>query len=246
MPDRANEFFIGYLPTPIGLRGFVRGAVAVLLISCTALAVVVATQQRNPGRGSWALDTEIELTGQIAELPAPMIRAADDDGRIRSALIVREGKQGAATLAKRYAGEIVTVRGTTIERDGVRMIEVVGEPTRPASSQPQRIAAVKSSTASRVTLRGEIVDPKCFLGAMKPGEGKTHKACATLCIRGGIPPMFASLDERGNTVARLIESPDIEAIVPFIGDLVEVEADVWELGDVLMIRLLRVERAGGR
>jgi hypothetical protein len=46
-------------------------------------------------------------------------------------------------------------------------------------------------------LAGEIVDYKCFLGAMKPGDGKTHKACAALCISGGIPPMLVSFDERG-------------------------------------------------
>jgi len=28
------------------------------------------------------------------------------------------------------------------------------------------------------TLRGEVIDPKCYIGAMKPGGGKTHKACA--------------------------------------------------------------------
>ena len=27
-----------------------------------------------------------------------------------------------------------------------------------------------------------------FDGAMKPGDGKTHKGCAALCLRGGIPP----------------------------------------------------------
>ena len=37
------------------------------------------------------------------------------------------------------------------------------------------------------TLVGEIVDTKCYLGAMKPGRGKPHRDCASLCIRGGIP-----------------------------------------------------------
>jgi hypothetical protein len=42
----------------------------------------------------------------------------------------------------------------------------------------------------RAQVRGEIVDSKCFLGAMKPGAGRGHKACATLCIDGGIPPVL--------------------------------------------------------
>jgi hypothetical protein len=49
------------------------------------------------------------------------------------------------------------------------------------------------------TLRGEILDPKCYLGVMKPGEGKPHRSCAIRCISGGIPPFFKTVnlqDER--------------------------------------------------
>jgi hypothetical protein len=41
-----------------------------------------------------------------------------------------------------------------------------------------------------VSLAGEILDSKCWFGAMRPSSGKVHKACASLCIRGGIPPAF--------------------------------------------------------
>jgi hypothetical protein len=43
-----------------------------------------------------------------------------------------------------------------------------------------------------VTLRGEIVDGKCWMGVMNPGSGKVHQDCAALCLRGGIPPLFVS------------------------------------------------------
>jgi hypothetical protein len=39
-----------------------------------------------------------------------------------------------------------------------------------------------------VKLTGEIVDSKCFLRVIAPGSGKTHKECASLRLRGGIPP----------------------------------------------------------
>jgi hypothetical protein len=51
-------------------------------------------------------------------------------------------------------------------------------------------------------LRGEIVDSKCFLGVMVPGQGKTHRACASLCLRGGLPP--ALLVEADDGAARLV------------------------------------------
>jgi sulfoxide reductase heme-binding subunit YedZ len=39
-----------------------------------------------------------------------------------------------------------------------------------------------------IEVRGEIIDPKCYFGAMNPGEGKTHRSCAVRCISGGIIP----------------------------------------------------------
>jgi hypothetical protein len=69
---------------------------------------------------------------------------------------------------------------------------------------------------------------------MKPGDGKTHKACATLCIRGGIPPMFASPQPGGQTRQYLIvkangeplDSTTLEAILPYVADPVEVTGTV--------------------
>ena len=49
----------------------------------------------------------------------------------------------------------------------------------------------------RQTITGEIVDPKCFFGVMKPGYGKVHLSCAVRCIAGGIPPILVSANEDG-------------------------------------------------
>jgi len=46
-------------------------------------------------------------------------------------------------------------------------------------------------------LTGEIVDSKCYLGVMNPGNGKVHHDCAVRCLSGGIPPIFATNDFRG-------------------------------------------------
>lgn len=58
-----------------------------------------------------------------------------------------------------------------------------------------------------MTLRGEIVDSKCFLGVMAPGQGKTHRACASLCLRGGIPPALFIEDRTGESRLILLASP---------------------------------------
>ncbi len=39
-------------------------------------------------------------------------------------------------------------------------------------------------------ITGEIIDPKCYFGAMNPGYGKPHLSCAVRCIAGGIMPVL--------------------------------------------------------
>lgn len=47
------------------------------------------------------------------------------------------------------------------------------------------------------TLKGEIVDSKCYLGVMNPGNLKAHRACAINCIQGGVPPVLLVRDGGG-------------------------------------------------
>jgi hypothetical protein len=49
----------------------------------------------------------------------------------------------------------------------------------------------------KMELKGEIIDPKCYFGVMKPGIGKIHRSCAVRCISGGIPPVFLTADNEG-------------------------------------------------
>ena len=90
------------------------------------------------------------------------------------------------------------------------------------------------------TLRGEIVDSKCYLGVMKPGRGKPHRACATLCIRGGIPPVLRVVTGTGEARHLLLTDQDGGAINDRILDLVaepvEVTGRVLRTGDLLMLR----------
>jgi hypothetical protein len=92
-----------------------------------------------------------------------------------------------------------------------------------------------------VTLRGEIIDPKCFLGAMRPGGGKTHKACAMLCISGGVPPMLVTRDAARNETFYLLVTEDggaaNERVLEFVGDPVEVSGRLERQGDLLLLRV---------
>ncbi len=91
------------------------------------------------------------------------------------------------------------------------------------------------------TLRGEILDSKCFLGAMRPGEGKTHKECAALCIAGGISPMLITRDERGTATYYLLTNSSGGAmgpeVLPLVADPVEIRGEVEHVGGLLRLRV---------
>ena len=75
-----------------------------------------------------------------------------------------------------------------------------------------RLQHAEASGAGPVTVRGEIVDSKCFLGVMVPGSGKTHKDCASLCLRGGIPPALYVQDRRGDSFVLLLTGTSGESM----------------------------------
>jgi hypothetical protein len=154
-------------------------------------------------------------------------------------LLVETGKFGGGRRAAPFDGRTVRVSGWLIERDGRKMIEL-----EPGDAAITELAPGQGTLPARralgtATLRGEIVDSKCFLGVMKPGEGKTHKECATLCVAGGIPPMLVTRDAAGARSYYLLVGPDgngLDAwVLPYIADPVEVFGRLEEYGDLKLL-----------
>ena len=97
-------------------------------------------------------------------------------------------------------------------------------------------------------LAGELVDTKCYAGAMNPGEGKVHKDCGALCVLGGIPPLFvmrgAGRDPAWYIVADPQGGPLGKDSASFIGDSLElsgriVEAPGYRLFEIETLEALR-------
>ncbi|MEM1423674.1 MAG: hypothetical protein AAGH64_06690 [Planctomycetota bacterium] len=98
-------------------------------------------------------------------------------------------------------------------------------------------ALVEASEPAQVV--GEIVDGKCFLGAMKPGDGKAHKSCAVLCIRGGLPPMVRTRDANGGLVYPLLIVDNAqglpESICDLVGEPVAIDGELGRIGDLWVV-----------
>lgn len=56
--------------------------------------------------------------------------------------------------------------------------------------QTDLFISTKDEIIYDTTITGEIIDPKCYFGAMNPGYGQVHQSCAVRCISGGIMPLI--------------------------------------------------------
>jgi hypothetical protein len=108
------------------------------------------------------------------------------------------------------------------------------------SSAAVKLPPLQPEFVARAELAGEIMDSKCFFGVMRPGRGKTHKACAALCIRGGIPPSFWARRADGKESVLLMTDASGralgQAILPYVGEPVVASGDIVRVGDLLQFR----------
>ena len=90
-------------------------------------------------------------------------------------------------------------------------------------------------------MAGEICDGKCLAGAMHPGRGIAHKACANLCLIGDIPPVFVSTRPIEGSEFLMIAGPDggpmPKAMLDLVASYIEVEADIERRGDLLVMKI---------
>lgn len=242
--SRTDEFYVGYLPLPRSLKRFLIVVVPVLLAGLVGGASLIASGQSSAGGGHWEYGVERIFEGYVVGEPYPLMVGVHPFDKQQSAtyIIVSEGKHGSQDRFRK-GGSGLMLRGTLLDREGRFLIELASKDSiaggiRYVNDIEDRLWKGPFGTH---TLRGEIIDPKCYLGAMKPGGGRTHRACATLCIRGGIPPMFVTRDAEFNETYYLLTNESggaiLEEIVPFIGEPVEVTGELHRIGDLNVLRL---------
>lgn len=246
------EFFVGYLPVPAGLSRFlVRAAVALALLAA-AVALALAAAQKPLGSGSYEFGLDRTLDGALRLEPVPSLwiaaAAAEGDGAapVRVVPLVGEGKRGLGAALGALAGREVRLTGRWIRRSGVELFEV----SRGAAAGAEPGPAAGTTPLGRARLAGEIVDSKCWLGVMKPAEGKSHKDCAIRCISGGAPAALVARDGRGAALVLLLVGEDGRPLgrdlLDVVGEPVEVEGEALRVGDLALFATsrARVHRIG--
>ncbi len=246
-PVGDDDMFIGWAKAPAVDRRFLLAAMPLTLAGTTGLGWLVANEIGDPGAGRWEQGATHVVEGVLAAKPYPMIRVADETAPfgMRSVLIVAQGKCTGALKLADLDGKPVKASGVLIARNERRMLEVPLSVNRwleplPVTGGVAPLAAPAAENLGRVRLSGQIMDSKCFFGVMRPGHGKTHKACAALCIRGGVPPSFWARDAQGRESVLLMTdargAPLAEAILPLVADPVAAEGEIVRVGDLLQFR----------
>lgn len=243
-----GEFYVGYLRTaaPATTR-FVRWVVAGLLVGAMALALLLARLQKPFDPGTFEFGMVRDFAGVIEAEPYPTLRVerpgeVSSDAIASDYLLVAYGKRGAADLVAELDRRWAEMQGSLVFRDGQTMVEIAAGTLTPAPERPD-IGALERPPATLdlglQTLRGEIVDAKCYLGVMKPGREKPHRACAALCIRGGIPPLFVAETTGGDRAALLLadqEGREINRrVLDYVAEPVQISGRVLKRGDRLLL-----------
>lgn len=247
--DKNDEFYVGYLSeVPAGIAGLIKKVVLALLALAALIAVLLVVNQSPFYPSLFEFGTYRSFEGVIQEKPYPtlLVKRPGEPGKLpdfSQYYLVSFGKFGAAEAVKGLDGQQVTMEGSLIYRDQQTMIEILDG----SISQVERSNGAaglslegEGQKLGNFTLIGEIVDSKCFLGVMNPGNLKPHKSCAIRCISGGVPPVFAVQDKNGMTNYFLLLSADGQSVnqqvLKLIAEPVKITGDVYQYGNLLVLR----------
>jgi hypothetical protein len=242
VPEDADEFFIGYAPPmPSQLARFVTRVVIGLACGVLAWAVTVAAGHLALEGGTFEFGRPQRFAGTVVERPYPALRPDGVEPNTPWLLLVAPGKHGADALVSGLDERHVTLTGTRIHRGTHTMIEVEPASLVVGGEVALRPSAIRAESLGDhpVKVRGEVVDSKCFLGVMVPGSGKTHKDCASLCLRGGIPPALYVRDQSGQSSVMLLTGVSGEPLgapaLQVVGEAIEMTGTLHRQGGWLVL-----------
>lgn len=193
--QRETPFFVGYLPVPQALRVFVWAVGLALVFGAGIAGYLVGAAQDDPGSAAYRFDYGRQTVSGVVELtPAPVLHVSQGTEAIpagRTLMLSGQGKNGAIARASELGGRTAQASGILLERGDLIMLQLTGG-QRGLAGNKETADLPAPRSLGRWRLAGEICDGKCLSGAMRPGRGLSHRACANLCISGGIPAVFVS------------------------------------------------------
>jgi hypothetical protein len=235
---------------PKAPKSFAKHIKVVLLILFPVALVIgylLATNQKKFSTANFEYGKTTELTGIYHSDPVPLLKVYDKNRKSITIPLVGYGKHGAETAIMEIEaekklslnGKEVTLKGTLLYGDGKTILQIDKNDKPVVNIGSGSTYSIEEKDLGTQTIRGEIVDPKCYFGVMKPGEGKVHRDCAIRCILGGIPPVLHVQNEKGESNYYLIVGPNgekmNEAVQDIVAEPVSIKAKVIQQDDWIIL-----------
>lgn len=244
--ETTDEFYQGFSPTiPPKIRGFLWVLVPIIAVIVVALSLVLPKIHNQYSTGSFTGFREYEgflMAKPVPHLMIPRPGTTNADNAYSRYVLASTRKASVSPKVLKFAGEWVKIRALPVFRDGMTLLAVSSKKEPEIIEPPanQSLTGSAGKTLGQFTLSGEIVDTKCNLGVMKPGQLKVHRDCAIRCISGGVPPSLRVVDASGNIEYFLLVDSQSEAvnssILDIVADPVAVTGEVVKYGDLFVLK----------
>ncbi len=244
-PQQSNpaedEFFSGYSKLPRGVKRFLVKFIPLLFVGVALFGFFVPRLHDQFNSGKFARG---DIQGFLVNAPVPHL-LVPRKGKVESGsqfsryLLSAPNKAGVSAKVTDHVGKWVNIKGTVAHRGNLTLMtaskaEPVGAPANaPAAPEP-------GVELGEFSLKGQILDGKCYPGVMKPGQGKTHRACAIRCISGGVPAVFLSQNDQGDPLYFLLADSAGKAVnkqvLDLVADPIEITGKVTQYGDLFLLQ----------
>jgi hypothetical protein len=233
---KRDTFFIGWSwRSAWPLTGFLAAVVVVLAAGFAGLGLALGSNVDDPGGGDFGGDRS--ATGVLLAYPYPMLIADPDAAHPagHAMLLAGGGKIGVQEEAVKLDGRRVRIDGSAMKRGTIDM-QLVGR-----MEAVEGVAVVPAAEPlGRWRLTGEVCDGKCYAGVMRPGAGLAHKACANVCLLGGVPPVLVTTAPVAGGQFLLMADPEGHALPDAYRDHVAIlqrmDGTVTRIADLLIFR----------
>ena len=238
-----NDFYVGYLPkAPTALARFVRKIIIGLGLLAVTAALLLVVGQMQFANSVFEYGKLSSFEGIVVTRPIPTLLVTrpgqvGQGDKYSRYLLVAPGKHGADDLVAGFDGKQVRLQGQLIYREGGTMVEITPGSMAVIDNAP----AVQATTRDlgTVTVTGEIVDSKCYLGVMNPGQGKVHRDCAARCLSGGIPPIFVTTDGHEQLLLVGLDGRALgrDVLREFIAEPIQIQGELLETGSTQLLKV---------
>lgn len=249
-----NEFYIGWQDkAPHGYAKTIRAAVLCLLLLVLFVGIGLVLTQKPVAVSTFELTQLRTLEGILVKSPIPCLKLPTGINtagvqEYQRVLLIGFGKHGAQPTLEAIEkaqqqsleGKGVRLEGKLIYYDGKLAMELSNglEAYKGKSALEDKASAQKQ--LGELSLKGEILDPKCYLGVMRPGEGKPHRSCAIRCIEGGIPPLFKVSGEQGQQYFFALDAngqPINDQVAKYVADEILLCGEVEQWDDWYIVKV---------